>query len=119
MLKMIQLLEETKYNDEKILLLEIDPLVYEYVYMAMSMFVMYLGNNGKYFLKLTNSNADSMMNIITHFVNNKAKFKKFSSKKRLVVLQLILVGLVRRKSLKVGMTHLKRSEHARIFLSVL
>ncbi len=47
----------------------------------------------------------------------KAMFRSADSKKRFVMLQVILVGLIRKKYLKVTSSHLKRSEHAKILLS--
>ncbi len=110
MLLFIKSLEDIKAEQKQnVLLLEINSLVYEYLYQSMSVFIMYLSDKGKLYLKLTNYNADQFMNVIYHFVSNKATFKSLSSKKRLVTLQTILVGLIRRKYIKVTITHLKRS----------
>jgi hypothetical protein len=49
------------------------------------------------------------MNVVGHFIATKAIFRSLLSKKRLVVLQVILVGLIRKKYIKVASTHLKRS----------
>lgn len=75
----------------------------------MSMFIMYLGDRGKYYLKLNNSIAEMFMSIIHHFIANKSRFRMLNSKKRLVIFQVLLVGLLRKKHLKVSSAHLKRS----------
>ena len=73
------------------------------------MFLMYMSEKGKIYLKLTNTSAEQFINVINHFVANKAIFRSLPSKKRLVPLQTILVGLVRRKYIKLTASHLKRS----------
>lgn len=75
----------------------------------MSVFILYLGDRGKYYLKLNNANAELLLSVLNHFVSNKKKFRTLSSKKRLVILQIVLVGLIRKKHLKVTSAHLKRS----------
>lgn len=83
--------------------------MYEYLYSAMSVFIMFLGDRGKYYLKLNNNNAENFLSIINHFVVNKSRFRSLDTKKRLVILQVILFGLIRKKHLKVTSAHLKRS----------
>jgi len=70
---------------------------------------MYITDRGKLYLRLTTVNADAFIFIIQHFVSNKNIFRALQSKKRLVVLQAILAGLIRKKFLKITSTHLKRS----------
>jgi hypothetical protein len=76
-------------------------------------------DKGKTYLKLTNQNTEQFINVIVHFVANKAIFRALPSKKRLVPLQLIMVGLIRRKNIKISIGHLKRSESVKMFLSFL
>lgn len=119
-LMFLKSLEEIKVEQKQnVLLLEINTLVWEYLYQSMSMYLMYMSDRGKIYLKLTNTNAEQFINIINHFVANKAVFKEISCKKRLVPLQAILIGLVRRKYIKLAASHMKRSESAKIFLAFL
>jgi hypothetical protein len=84
-------------------------LAFEYLYQSLSVFITYLADRGKLYLRLTAANADVFIFIIEHFVANKNIFRILPSKKRLVVLQAILVGLIRKKIIKITSTHLKRS----------
>jgi len=72
-------------------------------------FIIYLADRGKSYLRLTTINADAFIFIIQHFVSNKNIFRSLQSKKRFVVLQAILVCLIRKKFIKITSTHLKRS----------
>jgi len=110
MLLFIKSLEDARTSQkDNVLLLEINTSVYEYLYSAMSVFVIFLGDRGKYYLKLNNNNAEHFLSIINHFIANKSKFRALNSKKRLVILQAILYGLIKKKHLKVTSAHLKRS----------
>lgn len=70
---------------------------------------MYLADRGKYYLKLNNENLECFIRVVENFVTMRDRFKVLPSKKRLVILQAILVVLVKKKCLKLGSAHLKRS----------
>jgi hypothetical protein len=58
MLLFLKNLEEIKTaQKQKVLLLEITPLVWEYLYQSMSMYLMYTWDKAKTYLKLTNQNT--------------------------------------------------------------
>jgi hypothetical protein len=58
MLLFLKNLEEIKAaQKQKVLLLEITPLVWEYLYQSMSMYLMYTWDKAKTYLKLTNQNT--------------------------------------------------------------
>ena len=76
MLMFLKTLEEIKAEQKQnVLLLEINTLVWEYLYQSMSMFLMYMSDKGKIYLKLTNTSAEQFINAINHFVANKAIFR--------------------------------------------
>lgn len=76
MLFFINTLEEIKAQQKQtVLLLELSPLIHLYLYQSLSVFITYLTDKGKLYLKLTANNSEQFMQIITHFVANKNKFK--------------------------------------------
>ena len=68
------------------------------MYSTLSVFVIHVADKGKNYIKLpTNKETKQFYDILKEFVNKKELFKNLKSKKRLVMTQIILTFLIRKR----------------------